>query len=82
MVGSLMGWLPAMAALLTVIWTAIRIYETDTVQKGLSKAALYFLKKHSPVTVVTSTSPAVEVQAQSPAPVVVVTIPEKESTNA
>lgn len=25
-------WLPAMAAFLTIIWTAIRIWETDTVQ--------------------------------------------------
>ncbi|WP_114954322.1 hypothetical protein [Sphingosinicella terrae] len=26
-------WLPAVAALLTVVWTAIRIYETRTVQR-------------------------------------------------
>jgi hypothetical protein len=32
MVGTLAGLLPAIAALLTIIWTAIRIWETDTVQ--------------------------------------------------
>jgi hypothetical protein len=31
-IASLAGWLPAVAALFTIIWTAIRIYETDTVQ--------------------------------------------------
>ena len=33
-VGALAGWLPPAAALLTLIWTLIRIWETDTV-KGL-----------------------------------------------
>lgn len=32
-VGALAGLLPAIAALLTIIWTAIRIWETDTAQK-------------------------------------------------
>lgn len=32
-VGALAGLLPAMAACLTIIWTAIRIWETDTAQK-------------------------------------------------
>jgi hypothetical protein len=36
-VGALMQWLPALAALFTIIWTAIRIYETDTVQLLLGK---------------------------------------------
>jgi hypothetical protein len=31
--GTLMDVLPAVAALFTIIWTAIRIYETKTVQK-------------------------------------------------
>lgn len=31
-VGALMQWLPAIAAIFTIIWTAIRIWETDTVQ--------------------------------------------------
>jgi molybdenum cofactor biosynthesis enzyme len=35
--GTLMEWLPAIAAGLTVVWTLIRIYETDTVQKLLKK---------------------------------------------
>ena len=36
-VGTLMEILPAVAALFTIIWTAIRIYETDTVQQLLGK---------------------------------------------
>ena len=36
-VGTLGEILPPMAALFTLIWTAIRIYETETVQKILSK---------------------------------------------
>ena len=36
-VASLIGWLPAIAAGLTVIWTGIRIYETRTVQRILHK---------------------------------------------
>lgn len=34
-VGTLMDILPAVAALFTIVWTAIRIYETDTVQRIL-----------------------------------------------
>ncbi len=36
-VGTLMQLLPAIAALFTIIWTTIRIYETKTVQKLLGK---------------------------------------------
>ena len=36
-VGTLIELLPAIAALFTIVWTAIRIYETDTVQKLLGK---------------------------------------------
>lgn len=32
-IGTLVQILPALAALMTVIWTAIRIYETETVQR-------------------------------------------------
>ena len=35
--GTLSGLLPAIAATITIIWTSIRIYETDTVQKILGK---------------------------------------------
>jgi len=35
--GTLAQWLPAIAALFTVVWTGIRIYETDTVQRLLGK---------------------------------------------
>ena len=36
-VGTLVQLLPAIAALFTIVWAAIRIYETDTVQKLLGK---------------------------------------------
>ena len=36
-VGTLGEVLPPMAALFTVVWTAIRIYETNTVQRLLGK---------------------------------------------
>ena len=36
-VGTLAGWLPPLAALATIIWTFIRILETETVQKLLKK---------------------------------------------
>ena len=36
-VGVLAGVLPALAALLTILWTAIRIWETDTVQDVFQK---------------------------------------------
>jgi hypothetical protein len=32
-VGTLMEYLPHVAAIFTIIWTGIRIYETPTVQK-------------------------------------------------
>lgn len=32
-VGALANILPAIAAILTIVWTAIRIWETDTVQR-------------------------------------------------
>jgi len=39
LLGTLVDALPAFAALLTIIWTGIRIYETDTVQKWVHKDA-------------------------------------------
>jgi len=36
-VGTLAGILPAIAALFTIVWTTIRIYESDTVQKLINK---------------------------------------------
>jgi hypothetical protein len=36
--GTLMDWLPAVAALLSIIWTGIRIYETGTVQGWINRA--------------------------------------------
>lgn len=35
--GSLAEYLPAIAALASIIWSAIRIYETETVQKFLGR---------------------------------------------
>jgi len=40
-VGTVMNWLPAVAALWTIIWTTIRIWETKTVQNLVKN-----LKKH------------------------------------
>jgi len=34
---TLAGWLPSIAALVSIIWGAIRIYETKTVQSFLGK---------------------------------------------
>ena len=35
--GTIFDMLPAVAALFTIIWTAIRIYETETVQRWIRK---------------------------------------------
>jgi hypothetical protein len=35
--GALVELLPAVAAIFTIVWTGIRIYETDTVQQLLGK---------------------------------------------
>jgi len=36
-VGTLMEVLPAVAAVFTIVWTGIRIYETETIQRLLGK---------------------------------------------
>jgi hypothetical protein len=36
-VGTLVEMLPAIAALFTIVWTAIRIFETETVQRMLGR---------------------------------------------
>lgn len=36
-VATLTGILPSIAAIFTIVWTAIRIYETETVQNILKK---------------------------------------------
>ena len=36
-VGTLAQVLPSIAAIFTIVWTSIRIYETETVQKILGK---------------------------------------------
>lgn len=36
-VGTLVEVLPAVAALLSIVWSAIRIYETETVQRWLGR---------------------------------------------
>ena len=36
-VGTIINMLPAVAALFTILWTGIRIYESETVQKLLGK---------------------------------------------
>jgi hypothetical protein len=37
MLGALFDMLPSVAALFTIVWTGIRIYETDTVQSIINK---------------------------------------------
>ena len=36
-IGTIAGYLPAIAALVTIIWTGIRIWETKTVQNWLKR---------------------------------------------
>jgi hypothetical protein len=36
-VGTLINVLPSIAAIFTIVWTSIRIYETATVQRWLGK---------------------------------------------
>ena len=36
-IATLAGWLPHLAALLSIVWTVIRIYETKTVQSWLKQ---------------------------------------------
>jgi len=36
-VGTLAGILPSIAAVFTIVWTSIRIYETETIQSWLRK---------------------------------------------
>lgn len=36
--GALTAWLPPIAALFTIIWTVIRIWETKTVQRWFGRA--------------------------------------------
>ena len=35
--GALVGLLPSIAALFTIVWTALRIYESPTIQGWLTK---------------------------------------------
>jgi chromate transport protein ChrA len=36
-IGALIGWLPAVAAGATIVWTLIRIYETKTVKDAIAR---------------------------------------------
>ena len=36
-IGTLVEFLPAVSAILSIIWVAIRIYETETVQKLVNR---------------------------------------------
>lgn len=36
-IGALIQWLPPIAALFTIVWTAIRIWETETVKRWRRK---------------------------------------------
>jgi len=39
-IGTLVNMLPSIAALISIIWSVIRIYETKTVQKWLRKTVV------------------------------------------
>tara|TARA_R100001463_G_scaffold33628_1_gene74388 strand:- start:1042 stop:1221 length:180 start_codon:yes stop_codon:yes gene_type:complete len=39
--GSVFGWLPPLAAALTILWTLIRIYETETVKELIKKYEIF-----------------------------------------
>ena len=39
-VGTLVDMLPSVAALFTIFWTGIRIWETDTIQRMLGRKGL------------------------------------------
>lgn len=36
-IATIAGWLPAIAAALSILWTVIRIFETETVKRWLRK---------------------------------------------
>lgn len=36
-IATIAGWLPNIAALFTIVWTAVRIYESKTAQRLMSK---------------------------------------------
>jgi|TARA_R110002124_G_scaffold58593_1_gene163091 hypothetical protein len=36
-VSTLMGWMPAVAAALSIVWTVVRIFETDTIQNLINR---------------------------------------------
>ena len=38
LLGTLAGWLPNIASIVTIVWMLIRIYETKTVQKFLGRS--------------------------------------------
>jgi hypothetical protein len=44
-VGTLAQILPSIAAIFTIVWTSIRIYETETVQKLLGKKKVEDVKE-------------------------------------
>jgi hypothetical protein len=39
-IGTLVDMLPSIAALISIVWSGIRIYETKTVQKWLGKTVV------------------------------------------
>ena len=44
-VAALAGWLPSAAALLTILYTAIRIWESDTIVKCKNTISRWLTKK-------------------------------------
>lgn len=44
-VGALMGWMPAIAALAAVLWYVVQIYESKTVQRHVRRLRLKALRR-------------------------------------
>jgi DMSO reductase anchor subunit len=45
-IATLIGWLPSISALVTIVWVCIRIYETNTVQTWLGRKTTVIEDEH------------------------------------
>ena len=61
-VGTLLTWLPHLAALFTILWTGIRIYETKTIQKMVANRKAKKERKKALIAEAASQMPAPRVK--------------------
>ena len=61
-VGTLLSWLPHLAALFTILWTGIRIYETKTIQKMVANRKAKKERKKALIVKAVSKMPAPRVK--------------------